>query len=271
MEILNLKKYNTSFFIPVKNGHTLIYTTLSHLFQHFKIEIEFSFDTTTSLDKKIIFTRDPIDRFFSSYFWMKQMIEFDNDHEEKIKINDYLRSSKITDINSYIINYRTFLQFCDDFHYIPQSSQLLFYDNSFFKEEVLDGDLNLLYKNKFKNNFKFIKIESINDVIKSNNNTIIKENIGFNDKLKKTAFNTDTIEFPFLSDFPAEFNFMFMLFYSYFKNLYGQREHHLNINYNDKVTKNEYSKVCQYTSNESYFFGYDQKLISDTEFKQMLI
>jgi hypothetical protein len=64
---------------------------------------------------------------------------------------------------------------------------------------------------------------------------------------------------------------MFSTFYLYFKNLYQVSLHHKNVNYIDKITLEEYKKVCKITNNEYNFFKYDEKIIDEKLFKKRLI
>ena len=272
MEFLNIKEKNLSIIIPLKNGHTLLYTTFIHLFKHFKIEVELETDQSKVLNNSYIFVRNPIDRFFSSYYWLEHM---SNVGETKYKENilKNMELLKINDVNSFIQNYENFVNLCNDFHYIPQSSQILFKNNQYIKEEIINPSINLneLYENKFLKNYNLFKIEDINHVIEENVNLLISQNIGFKDKMIYSSFNLEFKNFEFLNEFPKEFNFLFITFYSFYKNYYQFIQHHRNIDYISKITFHEYEKVRKITKNEYDFFEYDKKVIDYKLFKKNMI
>jgi hypothetical protein len=131
--------------------------------------------------------------------------------------------------------------------------------------------MNLLYENKFGKNYKIFKIEDIDEVIKENTLNLISKNIGSDDRFNSIAFNTFKCEFEFLNDFSIDSNFLFTTFYFYFKNLHQTSKHHKNVNYIEKITLDEYRKVCEITKNEYLFFQYDEKVINRELFKKNLI
>jgi hypothetical protein len=269
MDILNIKEKDLSIIIPYKNGHTLLYTTFVHLFKHSNIEFEFEGNVSKILGNSYIFVRNPIDRFFSSYFFMEYMSQFG-----KCSWSEYVKrlveSTNIYNINSFIKDYDNFLNVCDDPHFIPQSSQILCNNQEIFlKKEITNGDINLLYENKFGKNYKIFKIEDIDEIIEKNTLNLISTDIGFNEMFHTPAFNVD--KFDFLSDFSGEMNFLFSTFYFYFKNLYKISTHHKNVSYIDKITLDDYKKVCKITNNEYNFFKYDEKIINQKLFKKKLI
>jgi hypothetical protein len=273
MDILNVKEKDLSIIIPYKNGHTLLYNTFVHLFNHLNIEFEMKGDVTKILSNSYIFVRNPIDRFFSSYFFMEYVSRFGTEgHSDDVK--RLVESTNIRDINTYIRNYNMFLSMCDDTHFIPQSSQILYNNQQIFlKNEIINDeiDMNLLYENKFGKNYKIFKIEDIDEVIKENTLNLISKNIGSDDRFNSIAFNTFKCEFEFLNDFSIDSNFLFTTFYFYFKNLHQTSKHHKNVNYIEKITLDEYRKVCEITKNEYLFFQYDEKVINRKLFKRNMI
>jgi len=271
MNILNIKEKDLSIIIPFKNGHTLLYTTFVHLFKHLNIELKTEGDVNKILGNSYIFVRNPIDRFFSSYFYMEYISEFGTSLHSK-RVKGLVETSNIRDVNTYIKDYNMFVSKCNDTHFLPQSSQILFNSQkSFIKNEIINGeiDINLLYENKFGKNYKIFKIEDIDKIIKKNTLNLISKDIGFSDRLNSLGFNVS--KFDFLSDFSGETNFLFSTFYFYFKNLYQMSTHHKNVSYVDKITLEEYEKVCKITNNEYKFFKYDEKIIDKKLFKRSII
>ena len=272
MKILNIKDKDLSIIIPYKNGHTLLYTTFTHLFKHLNIEFEMEGDVSKFLGNSYIFVRNPIDRFFSSYFFMEFVSKLGTGIFSK-RVKHLVNYSKIYNINGFIKDYDNFINMCDDTHFIPQSSQILYINGEvLLKKEIINSeiDINLLYENKFEKNYKIFKIEDIDKIIQENTLNLISKDIGFSDNFNSIAFDVDN-KFDFLSDFPNEINFLFSTFYFYFKNLYKMSSHHKNVNYVDKITLEEYKKVCKITNNEYNFFKYDEKIIDEKLFKKRLI
>jgi hypothetical protein len=273
MKILNIKERDLSIIIPFKNGHTLLYTTFVHLFNHLNIEFELEGDVNKILGNSYIFVRNPIDRFFSSYFYMEYISQFGvGTHPDSVRC--LVESTNIHNVNTFIRNYNMFISVCDDTHFIPQSSQILYNnEKSFIRNEIINGeiDIKLLYKNKFGKNYKIFKIEDIDEVIKENTLNLMSKNIGFTDRFNSMAFNTFKFEFEFLNDFSRDTNFLFTTFYFYFKSLYQTSGHHKNVNYIEKITLREYLEVCNITKKEYSFFQYDEKVINKKLFKKRLI
>lgn len=270
MNILNIKEKDLSIIIPFKNGHTLLYTTFVHLFNHLNIENRMEGDINKILGNSYIFVRNPIDRFFSSYFYMEYILKFNvGTHSERTK--RLVESTHIHNINSFIEDYNNFVSICDDNHFIPQSCQILDKNcESFLKKEIIkcEIDINLLYENKFGKNYKIFKIEDIDQIIKKNTFDFTYGNITFDDR--HNFLESNVSKFDFLSDFTGEINFLFLTFYFYFKNLYQMSKHHKNVSYVDKITLEEYEKVCKITDNEYKFFKYDKKIIDKKLFIKSL-
>jgi hypothetical protein len=270
MEILNIKEKNLSIITTFKSGHTLLNITFIHLFKHLNINVEIEHNPNKILGNVYIFVRDPNDRFFSSYFWLFHMLKYGED-DYRNGIKNLIETTKVYDINSFIKQYKTFIKECDDFHYIPQSSQILYNNRNIYKEEIINGqtDLKLLYESKFGLNYKICKIEDIDRVIEKNTSSLINRNIGFDNKLEVADF--DINKFDFLEDYSNEVSFLFSTFYQYFKNIYNSTEHHRNINHTSDVTFFEYETVCSLNKNESTFFDYPIKKIDIHIFKKSLI
>ena len=104
MKILNIKDKDLSIIIPYKNGHTLLYTTFIHLFKHLNIEFEMEGDVSKFLGNSYIFVRNPIDRFFSSYFFMEFVSKLGTGIFSK-RVKHLVNSSKIYNINGFIKDY----------------------------------------------------------------------------------------------------------------------------------------------------------------------
>jgi hypothetical protein len=268
MTILNIKEKDLSIIIPYKNGHTLLYTTFIHLFKHLNIEVGTNPDEI--LSNVYVFVRNPINRFFSSYNWLDYMSKIGED-EYKKNIKILLKKINVCDIDSYISQYGNFLIECDDFHYIPQSCQILCNKNKIYKNELIDikTDLKLLYDAKFGLNYKIFKIENIDEIIEKNIFSLIEKNVGFNKQSESVAFNIN--KFDFLEDYPNDVSFLFSTFYQYFKNIFKMTHHHKNIDYTNKINLPQYKLVCSITENERIFFGYNLEEIDYKVFKKTLI
>jgi hypothetical protein len=270
MEILNIKEKDLSIIIPYKNGHTILYMTFIHLFKHLNIDISLEKKPNNFLNNVHIFVRNPVDRFFSSYFWLINMTKNGED-KYKQDILNLIKNTNSHNIDNYINRYDIFLKECDDFHYIPQSSQILYSKNKIYKNEIIDikTDLKLLYDKKFGSEYKILKIEDIDTIIKNNMSSLINKNFGFDNKLDAEAFNES--KFDFLKDYPSEVSFLFSTFYLYFKNIYKITNHHKNIDYTKEVKFTEYKTVCSLTENESIFFDYPTKMFDRNIFKKSLV
>jgi len=270
MEILNIKEKDLSIIIPYKNGHTILYMTFIHLFKHLNIDISLENKPNNFLNNVHIFVRNPVDRFFSSYYWLINMTKNGED-KYKQDILNLIKNTNTHNIDNYINRYDVFLKECDDFHYIPQSSQILYSKNKIYKNEIIDikTDLKLLYDKKFGVGYKILKIEDIDKVIEDNMSSLINKNFGFYNKLNTKAFNES--KFDFLKDYPGDVSFLFSTFYLYFKNIYKITKHHINIDYTKEVKSTEYKTVCSLTENESIFFNYPERRVDKNIFKKSLI
>ena len=270
MILLNIKEKDLSIIVPFKSGHTLLYTTFIHLFKHLNIDVEIENNPNKFLNNVYIFVRNPIDRFISSYFYLNRMLN-DGQDEYKNGIVNLIKNTNINDIDGYISRYEIFIKECDDFHYIPQSSQILYNNCRIYKEEIIDAqtDLKLLYDLRFGSNYKIFKIEDIDRVINKNSAILIHKNIGFDNKLDSMAFNID--KFYFLNDYSKEVNFLFTTFYLFFKNINKINGHHKNVDYLNEVTFSGYSIIQSLTENERVFFKYPKKSVDINIFKKNLI
>lgn len=270
MEILNIKEKNLSIVTTFKSGHTLLNITFIHLFKHLNINVEIENNPNKILSNVYIFVRNPNDRFLSSYFWLCHMLKYGEDNY-KNGIKNLIETTKIYDINSFISQYRTFIKECDDFHYIPQSSQILYNNRNIYKDEIINGqtDLKLLYESKFGLNYKIHRIEDIDKVIEKNTLSLINRNIGFYNKLEVSEIGLN--KFDFLENYPNEVSFLFSTFYQYFKNIYNSTEHHKNIDHTSEITLYDYNLICSLTETEYVLFGYDKKDLTNKIFKKTLI
>ena len=266
MKILNIKEKDLSIIIPLKNGHTLLYNTFVHLLNHLKIDFEFVHRSSPTLNNTYIFVRNPIDRFFSSYYWMEKMIE--TDESFKIEMEKILKLNKINNIGSYIENYENFINNTNDFHFLPQSTEIFFFEDSLVKQEIVDSvhDLKNLYETKFSKKYCIFKIEDIDIIV---NNSIVS--ITNQDRNRyETSCDYENEFFEFLNFLPKESNFLFCAFYSYFKSAFDIH-HHRKINYFENITYDEYRKVCKIVEKEYNFFNYEKKVFNYKTFLKKLI
>ena len=101
MEILNIKEKDLSIIIPYKNGHTILYMTFIHLFKHLNIDISLENKPNNFLNNDHIFVRNPVDRFFSSYYWLINMTKNGED-KYKQDILNLIKNTNTHNIDNYI-------------------------------------------------------------------------------------------------------------------------------------------------------------------------
>lgn len=275
---MNVPEYNTSFIIPHKSGNTIIYSTLSDILQLNSIEFNF---VNEELEKNcFLFIRNPIDRFFSSYDWYVKLKRlYDLNMLNKLTKKELERTEEslktfedfeIDSLSKFIQKYKSFIETSNDTHFLPQSS---FFLNDPLGNEIISNlnfNFRKEYDKRFENyNYRFFRIEDINDIIKINNNLLSESNLKNFGVLNKPYIKP----FYFLKDFPNGMNNSFMVFYTYFKDSLSGYHHSKNPNYYyDEITLNEYLTVCEMFKKECIFFGYDDEPnLVNKEFKRNVL
>lgn len=259
MEHINLTKEKITIIVPYKSGHTLLYSTFIHLFKHYNIDFTIGATTDNFLENVYVFVRNPLDRFFSSYNWFEEMyLRGDGDDNTIPRIKKYKESCNITDLKSYIRNYNEFIKICDDYHFLPQTSQILYSSSkniTITKKQPI-SDIEFEYNKKLGPNYKIFRVEEINDTIKINKDILNINGVGFFNKINNTLFNSDIKIFDFLNPFDDNLNSMFMIFYVYFKNLFDESGHHKKQTYLDKISEEDFCLSYLLIKREFDFFGY---------------
>ena len=282
---INIPEYKLSIIVPHKSGNTIIYSTLVDLLELNSIQFTPTLNRDEMEENCILFVRNPVDRFFSSYNWyvkMKKLSDSDNFKnltidqlaliKESLKIFDDLG---IDSLPKFIEKYKTFINNSNDTHFLPQSS--------FFLKRTADkgmrANLNLNirkeYDIRFQNrNYKFFRVEDINEIIEINKNLLMKnglKNFGLlrRDNVSKIELKT----FPFLNDFPKNYNHLFMVFHTYFNDFLSGNHHSINPNYYyDEITSDDYIKVYDMFKKECIFFGYeDEPNLNNTNLKRSVL
>jgi hypothetical protein len=275
---MNVPEYNTSFIAPHKSGNTILYSTLVDIFKLNSIEYNFLND---KLEKDcFLFVRNPVDRFFSSYNWyvklkglgdLNMLTNLSNDDLELTKASlEVFENLEIDSLSKFIEKYELFINNSIDTHFLPQTS---FFFKTLSNNEMI-GNLNfnfrIEYDRRFENhNYKFFRMEDINDIINFNKNLSIYSD------LKKFGVlgQTDYKSFYFLKDFPKTVSNLFMVFHTYFKDSLSEYHHSKNPNYYyEEITLNEYLAVCEIFKKECLFFGYDDiPNLVNKKFKKIII
>jgi hypothetical protein len=245
---INLTKQNTSLVIPFKSGHSVLYATFLNLFKVMNIDYEIVNDPSNKMENVFIFTRNPIERFFSGYFWL---ISSDKEYES---LNE---KYNIPNLQSYISNYLRFINNEVNLHYLPQSAQILTKDLG----SPLDVNLFMNHRKKyddcFRGNYKIFRIEDITSVVNSNYDNMIAKKVGIYPKVKLIE-DVEFKKFPFLEMFSVDVNLLFMSFYEMFMKYNELSYHHKNTNYYSQVSLQEYNQVFNYFQYELNWFGYEK-------------
>ena len=245
---INLTKENTSLVIPFKSGHSVLYATFLNLFKVMNIDYEVINDPSNKMKNVFIFTRNPIDRFFSGYFWL---ISSDKEYDS---LNE---KYNISNLQSYISNYLRFINNENDLHYLPQSSQILAKNVKAPFEVNLFMNYRKKYDECFQGNYKIFRIEDITSVVNSNYDNMVSKKVGVYPKVKLIE-DVEFKKFPFLEMFSVDINLLFMSFYEMFMKYNELTFHHKKTNYYNKVSLQEYNQVFNYFQHELNWFGYEK-------------
>jgi hypothetical protein len=251
MPVIKIKDYETSIHIPLKSGHRLLFSTFKELFNNFNIEYQVS-SSLIPYGKTIIFVRNPIDRFFSSYYWLHSL------REENQIIGDVLKKYNCTSLKNFISVYKELSFDLKDFHYLSQSQDILYNNVALINEEKIN--YKQLYDNHYKLGYEIYRIEDVNlNVFESCKWATINQNYGFLNSDVKTIFKPQFYqEHQFLKFVKNidEIHFFFNLYYVYFKGVYDYSKHHQDKKYKQNISESDYELVYDMFKDEIKFFGY---------------
>lgn len=219
MRKINLHETKTSFYLPLRSASSLLYYTFCKLFDTFEIECDDDINSPTN-EMNIIFVRNPVDRFFSTYYYYYK--NFDG-------------------ISDFIDNYKDFVKESKDGHLLPQSSSLIPNENVF----EYGIDFYKKYNYQFKRKYNIIQVEKIDEVI--------EESYNFPSSSDDKLYNYDYSEV--INFLPEKLITPFITYYVYFKNYYDFF-HHKHIDYMNYVYFDDYVKVCDLFAEEINFFKY---------------
>jgi hypothetical protein len=225
------KKSDYIFFL--KSGHTLLKTVFRNVF--FKHSIDFNSYQIIQPDReefkekqKFLFVRNPIDRFFSTYYFF----------EYNSSIN----------LNSYIRDYNTNLEQTQNAHYKPQYKCLTTGKGTSY------SSIDTCFNEEF-GKYKIIKIEDIDSSME-----LFKTSLDFSiQKTGSSKFYDQEITFDFLNNENKLVSLDFILLYSYFKDYYEKIvRHHKNRDFLKEITKDQYEQVYSLLKDEMLFYGYEK-------------
>lgn len=160
-----LPDYNIALQFTNKTGSLQMINTFMLFFNYNNIKYEEAsilYDSPNSFDEKTqfyIFTRNPIDRFITTYNW------FINSSDSVDIVLNLKNKYNITDIESYINNYTSIMYEINDTHYQPQIFEILQFNKNKFKID-LNSIKNDLSK-RFLNNYTFLNIERISTFLEN--------------------------------------------------------------------------------------------------------
>ena len=221
----------------LKSGHTLLKTVFRNVF--FRHSIDFDSYQAFKLHskefkkrQKFLFVRNPIDRFFSTYY--------------------FFESNSLIKLDNYIKDYNTTLELKKDDHYYPQYKCLTSRKSKKYSN-IED------YFNKEFGKYKIIKIEDIDRDVE-----LFKISLDFAiHKTGSSKFYDQEIAFNFLNNENKIVSLDFILLYSYFKDYYGKTvQHHKNKDFLKEITRDHYEQVYSLLKDEMLFYGYEKHDLS---------
>ena len=217
----------------LKSGHTLLKTVFRNVF--FRHSIDFDSYQAFKLHskefkkrQKFLFVRNPIDRFFSTYY--------------------FFESNSLIKLDNYIKDYNTTLEIKKDDNYYPQYKFLTSRKSKKYSN-IED------YFNKEFGKYKIIKIEDIDRDVE-----LFKISLDFAiHKTGSSKFYDQEIAFNFLNNENKVVSLDFILLYSYFKDYYGKTvQHHKNKDFLKEITRDQYEQVYSLLKDEMLFYGYEK-------------
>jgi hypothetical protein len=161
-----LPDYNIALQFTNKTGSLQMINTFMLFFKYYNIKYEgldTSFNIFDENTKFYIFTRNPVNRFITTYNWfMHSSDRVDGVLNLKQKYN-------ITDMESYISNYNNIMYEIDDSHYQPQIFEILAFEPNNFNfdsKSIKDS----LFK-RYNTNYTFLNMEMISTFLENFSNT----------------------------------------------------------------------------------------------------
>ena len=217
------KMNKTDYVFFLKSGSSLLKSVLINLFSNHTIEYSHSY--TISLDderfkqkQKYIFVRNPIDRFFSGYY-------FSNRNKEM-------------GIDEYIQNYNRICKEENDPHLLSQ-----------FRCLSTEESIESYFNNEF-GNYKIVKIEDVDKEVENfMKNKSESKNI-YNEKIDFDFLNSEN------SEISIDFILLYTYFKTYYEKEW--KMHHKKINFLPEIDKHQYSEVYKLFKDEMLFYGYEK-------------
>jgi hypothetical protein len=278
---INLPEFDLSYVAPLKSGNRLIYSSLIELFKLNKIKFELVDISKGYLKNCYMFVRNPLNRFFSSYSWFLAMEHRYNEEttwsqdERKIfeSTQKTFREFEINSLSDYIRNYKKFINVCEDFHSLPQTSFLIMKPNDAGFRSNTNFNFRKEYEKSFNGIHFFYRVEEIDEAVEVNRNFLVSINFNKQFNIENTLENQKIKEFDFLAHLPKCLHYQFMVIYTYFKNYYD-KAHHLNQipKLMETITKDEYFMALDMFRKEMLFFGYDDEInLKKINFKKNIL
>lgn len=169
MKAYFLPDYNIVLQFTNKTGSLQMLNSFMLFFNYNNIKYEAAstlYNTHNEFNEKTqfyIFTRNPIDRFVTTYNWFMYS-------SDSVDVAVSLKHKyKITDIESYINNYTNIMCEINNTHYQPQIFEILQ-----FNENNFNIDLNTIKESlfkRFKTNYTFLNMEMISTFLENFSNT----------------------------------------------------------------------------------------------------
>jgi hypothetical protein len=164
-----LPDYNIALQFTNKTGSLQMINTFMLFFNYNNIKYEEAtilYNSPNPFDEKTqfyIFTRNPIDRFITTYNW------FMNSIDGPENVLNLKKKYNIPDIESYINNYTKIMYEIDDTHYQPQIFEILAFERNKFNfdsKSIKDS----LFKG-YNTNYTFLNMEMISTFLENFTNT----------------------------------------------------------------------------------------------------
>jgi hypothetical protein len=207
-----LPDYNIALQVTNKTGSLQMINTFILFFNYHNIkyqELDISFNIFDEKTQFYIFTRNPIDRFITTYNWFMTSI---NGPDVVLNLK---KKYNIPDIESYINNYDKIMYEIDDTHYQPQIFEILAFEPNNFNfdsKSIKDS----LFK-RYNTNYTFLNMEMISTFLEKFSNTYQHSNGNELDKLLPETEYKSTLILDLIPEFASmdielkkHFNFLYI-------------------------------------------------------------